>query len=75
MRWLKKSRLGIGTVRKVALTPFWIFLEGSGKFMIENFVLTEDGFGDGGGGLGEDAVHFHRGTPFPNPEWIANETK
>ena len=43
--------------------------------MIENFVLTEDGFGDGGGGLGEDAVHFHKGAPFPNPEWIANETK
>ena len=56
---------GLGDETAVALAPFRVFLEGGGEFVIENLVLAEDGLGDGRGGLGEDAVHFHKGRTVP----------
>jgi hypothetical protein len=40
--------------------------------VIEHLVFAKDGFGDGGGGLGEDAVHFHEGASFPKAGDVAN---
>lgn len=43
----------------IAFSPFWIFLEGGGEFVIENAVIDEDGFREGEGGGAEVAVEFH----------------
>ena len=56
---------GLGDETAVALAPFRVFLEGGGEFVIEDAMLAEDGLGDVGSGLGEDAVHFHKGRTVP----------
>ena len=62
---------GFGDESAVALAPFRVFLEGGGQRVIEHLVLLEHGFGDAGGGFGEDAVHFHGGGTFLKSDAMA----
>ena len=65
---------GLSDEPAVALAPFRIFLKRRGQCVIKHLVLFEHGFGNAGGGFGEDAVHFHEPAPFPKIGGVANET-